>query len=157
MRLHLVVQRLGAQIGAHARNQRRMLDRLGQILVGAGIQAMHDVLQRGFRGHQDDRHVRQRSIGPNLPGDLEAIQLGHHHVEEHEVGQQRTNRLQRLLAVDRLRGLVAPARQARLQDLAVVRVVVDDQDERRIAHQPVRSSHSMTLASRARGLNGLVT
>jgi hypothetical protein len=77
--------------------------------------------------------------------------------EEHEVRQQRTNRLQRLLAVDRLRGPVALARQARLQDLAVVRVVVDDQDERRIAHQPVRSSQSTTLASKARGLNGLVT
>ncbi len=92
-----------------------------------------------------------------LPRDLEAVQPGHHDVEQHEVRQQRANRSQRLLAVDRLRGLVALAREARLQDLAVIRVVVDDQDQRRVAHQPVRASQSTTLASRARGLNGLVT
>ena len=45
-RLHLVVQRLDAQHGAHAGDQRAVVDRLGEVVVAAGIETGHDVLGR---------------------------------------------------------------------------------------------------------------
>ena len=55
LRLHLIVQRLDAQHRLHAGDQRRLVDRLGQILVGAGFEPGDDVLAVRLGGDQDDR------------------------------------------------------------------------------------------------------
>ena len=62
LRRHLVVQLLDAQHRFHPRHQRGLVDRLGQILVGAGFEPGDHVLGVGLGGHQDDRHERQRRI-----------------------------------------------------------------------------------------------
>ena len=136
--LHRVVQRLDPQDRAHAGDERRLLDRLGQVLVRPGVEPGHDVRDGGLGGDQDDRHERQRRVGPEPPADLEPVELRHHHVEQDQVGQEPARRRERLLAVGGAGGGVALARQPGLQDLAVVRVVVDDQDQGRVAHRVTR-------------------
>ena len=59
LRGDLVVQLLDPQHRFHARHQRHLVDRLGQILVGAGVEPGHDVLGVGLGGDQNDRHERQ--------------------------------------------------------------------------------------------------
>src|SRR5437868_1913750 len=44
-RLHLVVQRLDAQHGAHARDQCTVVDRLGEVVVAAGVETRDHVLR----------------------------------------------------------------------------------------------------------------
>ena len=45
LRLHLIMQRLDAQNRSHAGDQRRLVDRLGQIFVGPGVETSHDILR----------------------------------------------------------------------------------------------------------------
>ena len=44
LRLNLVVQRLDPQHRAHARHQSGLIDRLGQIFIGARVEPGNDVL-----------------------------------------------------------------------------------------------------------------
>ena len=68
------------------------------------------------------------------PADLDAVLARHHHVEQDQIGRLRARGDQRLVAVPGRDDLVALPREAGLQDLEVGRVVVDDQDPRRLAH-----------------------
>ena len=88
-RLDRVVQALDAQHRAHARGERRMVDRLGQVLVAAGLEPGDHVLRVGHRGDHDDRRERERGVGAQPPADLDAVELGHHDVEQDQVGLSR--------------------------------------------------------------------
>lgn len=76
-----VVQRLDPQHGAHAGYERRLVDRLGQVLVAAGREARDHIPGVRHGGHQDDRREGNRRIVPQAPADLEAVELRHHDVE----------------------------------------------------------------------------
>ena len=90
--LHRIVQRLDPQDRAHPRDQRRVVDRLGQVLVAARIEPGHDVVRIGLRRDQDDRHERQAVLRLELPADLEAVLAGHHDVEQDEIRRLRARR-----------------------------------------------------------------
>ena len=77
-----------------------MVDRLGQVLVGAGIQPGHDVLGVGHGGDEDDRRERKRGVVLEAPAHLEAVDLRHHDVEQDQVRALGRRGSQRLLAVD---------------------------------------------------------
>ncbi len=130
----LVVQFLDAQHRLHARHQRRLVDRLGQVFVGAGVEPGDDVLAVGLRGHQDDRRERHLLVRLDALGDLDAVELRHHDVEQDQVGQMLLGGDERLLAVGGLQQLVAVDAEPRDQNVAVGLVVVDDQDTRRTVH-----------------------
>ena len=57
-----------------------------------------------------------------------AVDAGHHHVEEDQVGFLRLDEVERLQAVARGHDLVAPRDEHRLQQAHVLRHVVDDED-----------------------------
>jgi hypothetical protein len=65
---------------------------------------------------------------------LPAVHLGHHHVEEDQVGRLLLERGQAFLRVRRLTHLVALHLEVDAHELAQARVVVDDQDRPRSAH-----------------------
>ena len=157
-----IVQRLDAQDRAHPRHQRRVVDRLGDVLVAAGIEPGHDVDRIGLRGHQDDRHERQARVRLELPADLDAVLARHHDVEENQIRRLCPRDGERLVAILGRDHLVALARQAGLQDLEVGRVVVDDQDPGGLAHAAgtyasVSGRNSRIFASSWRGLKGFAT
>ena len=132
--LHLVVQLLQPQHRLHPRHQGKLVERLGEIFVGAGLEPGHHILGVGLGGHQDDRHERQRRIALQPAADFDAVELGHHHVEQEKVRQMFAGGGQRFLAVGGLQQLVAVHAEARRQNVPIGLVIVYDQDARWIVH-----------------------
>ena len=116
------------QVGAHPREQLLGRERLGDVVVGAGIEAAHLVAVGVERGHHDDRHLL--AAGPQGLGDLIAVHARQHEVEQHEVGVELVGRLERRCPVAyRVRGEAGTLERV-LDGLADDRVVFDHEDRR---------------------------
>ena len=96
-----VLQPLDAQHRAHACLQLERIERLGEVVVGAGVEAFDFRLARGLRGEQDHRDESARRRCLDVAADLDARELRHHHVEKHDVRIARLELLDRFLAVAR--------------------------------------------------------
>jgi hypothetical protein len=68
---------------------------------------------------------------PQRRGHVEPVDIGHHHVEGHQVGTQRAGHPDPLVTVDRLVDDVAVTFELLAEQLADRLVVVDDEDVRR--------------------------
>ena len=76
-----------AQKRVHAADQLHHAERLRQVVVGAGVEAAHGVeLGALGREHHDGHVLRGRFCSQHME-DLEAVDLGQHDVEQHELGQ----------------------------------------------------------------------
>ena len=158
LQLHRVVKFLDAQQRSHARHQRGLLERLGQIVVTAGLETIDDVARVGLGRDQDDGHETKRCVLLELLEHRDAVELRHHDVEQDEIGLELARAHQRILAVDRRDDLVALRVEPDAQHFQIGRIVVDDQDSRRSSQaRPPRRQvrNSRTLARITRGLNGL--
>ena len=149
----LVVKRFDAEQRAHPGEQLRLIDRLGQEVVGASLDALHALLGGIERGdHHDRQHGRGRVVA-NLPAHLVAAHLRHHHVEQHQVGVLALDDGQRLGARRRGDRAIALGREQIGQELHVLRGVVHDEDGR--GHRRPATAPS-TAARNSRRLIGLV-
>ena len=83
---------------------------------------------------QQDGNEGQRRIRLEPLHDLDAVELRHHHVEQHEVGQLGADLFERLLAIAGNDDVIAEAFEAGPDDIDIVRHVVDDEDFRRLTH-----------------------
>ena len=83
-RAHDCVRARSASIFAE---QPRQLDRLGVVVVAAGLQRADPVAHHGVRGQGDDRDVPGRGVRLQQPGRLPAVDLGQVHVHEDQVRQ----------------------------------------------------------------------
>ena len=112
-------------------------ERLRQIVVGAGVQTPHAVLDRVTRREHDDRRPKAR--GPQPPAHLEAIRPRQHHIEDHCVEVRRAREQQCLLAVagDLRDPAVAP--QTAPDGRCHPRVVLDHQHAHRSMMTPWRN------------------
>ena len=145
--LHRVVKLFGAQDRPHARNQRSLVHRLGQVFIATDFQAGHDVLSVGTCSNQDDRDEGNRRVGLQPTADFEPVHLRHHDVEKDEVGQSIAGASQRLLSIGCHQQVVAVCFQPPRKDIAICLVVVGDEYQRRIAHRQVSLvRNSRTLA-----------
>ena len=78
--------RLGAaQQRAHAGQQLADPERLGQVVVGAGVERADLVLLLADRRDQQDRRAQPVA---QLPADVGAVGVGQHQVEDHQVGRR---------------------------------------------------------------------
>src|SRR6185437_11971484 len=84
--------RSAAQQRAHAREQLLALERLDQVVVGAGVEALDARLERIPRGQDQDRHV---VLGAQRLGHLDAVEPGQPEVEDHQVRCERAPVLER--------------------------------------------------------------
>jgi hypothetical protein len=120
-----------AQGGLHAHGELGGAHRLGQEVVAAGqrgaVEGL-DVTQRGQEQHGDLGAVGQ---GPDPLADREAVEAGHAHVEQHAVGRGPLELGEGREPVVREDDGVALVLQHGPRELAVGRVVVDDQDHGR--------------------------
>src|SRR5262249_43509252 len=132
LRLHLVVERFGAQDRSHSGHERRLINRFGEILVGTGIESSHDIFAVHLCRHQNDGQEGKSGVALKSAAGLDTVELRHHHVEENEVGTMLLDRSQRLLTVSSLEGLVAMPFQPRHYDIAIHLVVIDDEEAGRI-------------------------
>ncbi len=123
-----------AQHRTHARHQRRMVDRLRQVVVPASLESVDDILAIRLGGDEDDRDEGQRGVGLEAPRHLDPVEPRHHDVEQDEVGEVHRRRDQRGLAIARRHHLVSLALQPHGQDLDVLGGIVDDEDAGRLSH-----------------------
>ena len=77
---------LQAHKAAHAREQRGIVHRLGEKIVGARVQAGDAVGRLVQRGHHHHRHMGGLGIGLDAAADFEAVHARHHHVEQNDIG-----------------------------------------------------------------------
>ena len=75
-------------VGADARQQLARGERLGQVVVGPGVQPLDPRLLAGAGGEQDHRQVAERRVGAQRAQQAEAVEARHHHVGEHQVGRR---------------------------------------------------------------------
>jgi hypothetical protein len=108
-------------------------ERLGQVVIGAGVQRHHDIELAGPGSQHNDDPVRHR--GPQTAAECHPVDVRQAQVEEHQVRRFRRRGRERLRAVAGQPGAVAVAGQ-RLDELtADILVVLDQQDERPV-HRP---------------------
>ena len=106
-----------------------------QVIVAAAFQPRDDIGAIRLGGDQDHRDERQRGVGLQPLDGFDAVHLWHHDVEQDEIGQQLPGFFQRLDTVPGGHDLIALAFEAHLQDVDIVRHIVDDKDQRRLAHR----------------------
>ena len=125
-----MVQLLGSRLvaapqpGPHAGDELLRLERLDDVVVGAGLEPDDDVDGVGAGRQHDDGHA---ALGADPPAHLHAVEPRKHDVEEHEVGPRLAERGDRLGAVGHMRDLEALVAQHDPQHLGEGEIVVDDQ------------------------------
>ncbi len=117
------------EVGPHAGDQLARGERLEQVVVGPGGEALDRGLLPGARGEQDHRQLRRAGVRAQLGQQPEAVELGHHRVGEDQVGPALAHRRQGGAAVAH-RLDVPVAGEQPLEVVAQVGVVVGDQDPR---------------------------
>src|SRR5450756_2321376 len=75
-----------AQDGLDAGEQLRVVERLCQVVVGATLEALHDVMRFVERREHDDWDVLGARIRAEAPRDLPAVYVRHHYVQDYYVG-----------------------------------------------------------------------
>ena len=121
------------QQSAQPRQQDVQLERLRQVVVGAGLESVQDVFRAAARRQHQHRHVV--AFGAQLLDDREAVLAGQHDVEHHGVVPRaiREQPIERLLAVAVDIDLVPFGFEVEAKAVGEMRLVFDDQD---------RGSHS---------------
>ena len=104
------------------------IDRLGDVVVGAGVQTFDLVLGRVERRLHDHGNEGKIFVGLQSSDDFHAVHLRHHHVEEDEIGADVLHLLQRRLSVVGSIHFVAARLESGAEELDVVLVIVYDQD-----------------------------
>ena len=117
---------LAAQQGVDAGQQLPRVKGLGEVVVRAGVEALHPVQHVRTSGQHQDGGAA--AAGADLPGHLEAVESGHHDVQDQQVIDAQLGVLRAALAaVDRL-GLKALCLQQCFQGVGQQDLVLDDQD-----------------------------
>ena len=124
----LVDHHLEPRQRAHPRGQRQFGDRLGQKIVGAGFQPAHLVGRLVERRDHHHRNVVGGGIAFQPPAHFEAVHVGHHDVEQHEVALGALADRQRFLAAHGGDDVEIFRRQPRFEQLHIGRDVVDDKN-----------------------------
>ena len=124
----LVGHQFEARKRTHARDQRHVGDRLGEEIVGPGLEAAHPIGRLVERGDHHHRDVVRRQPGLEAAADLEAVHVRHHHVEQHDVALRALADRERLRAAHGGEDVEIFGGEPRLQQLDVGRHVVDDEN-----------------------------
>src|SRR5512132_2273667 len=113
-------------------------ERLGEVVVGPGGQALVAVALLGLGGQHHDHDVAGVGVGLELAADLQAVQPRHHDVEQDQPGGLAPGHLKGLDPVGRLQDLVVVALQGDVHQGPHGRLVVGDQQ----LHRPLPASSS---------------
>ena len=117
---------IAAEQGPDARQEFVATERLRQVIVGAGIQALDAVLDSAAGGQ--DENATPESEAAKFAADGKAIQLGKHQIEQHQVRLLVERTLQSLRSIGTGQHTVAPALEAVGEDGAHAEFVFDDEN-----------------------------
>src|SRR5258708_33546001 len=111
-----------------------VVKRLLYVIEGALIHRLHGTLQRGLRRHQNDGRVRV--LLPRRSKNLDAADVGHADIGEHDVRLDRAEALQSLAATARRVRVEARIAQEDAERFQNALLIVDDENRRRaiVAH-----------------------
>ena len=115
---------------AHAREQREFVDRLGQEIVSAGLQAGQTIRGAIQRGDHHHWQMRGRRCGFKAAADLVAVHTGHHHVEQHDIAFAALADVERLGPAHRRDNREILRRQPRFEQPDIGENVVDNENPR---------------------------
>jgi hypothetical protein len=110
-----------------SRNQLARAERLGHIIVGAGLEPADAVAFLAARGQHDDRDMRCRRLAPKPPANLDAAHPFDHPVEDDEVGHALVGEDQSLVAVGGADDVIAFAIEVPHQEVREGAVVLHQQ------------------------------
>jgi hypothetical protein len=125
-----VAQGLEAEEVADAREQLALVDGLGEEVVAARVLGAHPRVAVAVGRDEHHRQLGPARVGAQAAAGLHAVDAGHHHVEEHEVDRAGVEGLEARLAARGLDGGVALGGEDGVEQHAVARLVVDDEDDR---------------------------
>ena len=126
-RFEIARGRMAAQHGADARHQLARAERLGDVVIGAQLEADELVGFVVARGEHDDREVTRSADGPR---DVEPVEPGQSKIEDDEVRSLRAHAHERLLAGGSARDPEAGVFEEVVDEPNDLRLVVHDQDLR---------------------------
>ena len=124
----LVGQHLEPHEALDPGHELQVVDRLGQEVVGAGLEPANAVGNLVERGDHDDRDVRGCRIALETPANLEAVHVRHHHVEQHDIDLGVLAGLYRVGAVERGEHLEILSQEPGFEQLHIGGNVVDDEN-----------------------------
>ena len=128
------------QVGVDPGDDLFRLERLGDVVHRAQLQALDLVLGVGEGGEVDDGDVAQGGVGLQAAADLKAVHVRHHDVQEDQGGPGLLGDGQGAGAVFGHQQLIAPAVQGLMQHLQVGDVVVHQQYLLRLRRRAAGSS-----------------
>ncbi len=99
--LHRVAVSLRLEQRSHARLHLEHLERFGEVIIGARLEAARLVLNFFERGEEHDRHFGGLRHLAQATANFIAIYARHHDVEQHEIGRRSRGELQCSFAVHR--------------------------------------------------------
>ena len=104
------------------------MDRLGEEIVGAGVEALHPFSVRVQRRYQDDgQHLKVR-VSAQGTADRKAVHPGHDHIQQDQIGDPFSDGGETTLAVARAAHLKAVHREQVGQQADIGGIVVHDQN-----------------------------
>ncbi len=115
-------------MGADAGERFVVLDGLGEVVDRAGGEGFHFVHRLGERGHEEDGHIARFGAGFQAAAGFEAVETGHHHIEEDEVGLGLRGLREGFLAVFSDHELVAGGAERLDEHAEIGGRVVDDEN-----------------------------
>ena len=131
----------GADAPHHRRHPRHQLargKRLGEIVVGAGVEAADAIILGLARGQHDDRDMRSRLVAAQAAAHLDPAGALDHPVEDDEIGRVLGRQHQRLVAVGRGADVVTLVTKTVIEQFQQRRIVLDEKQFRRAQiHTPV--------------------
>jgi hypothetical protein len=116
------------QNGFDARGQFGRVGRLGQIVIGSGLEPGYLIIDHRLGREHDDRDTLRSRIVPQTTADLVAVHAGHHDVQNDKVGLLGVGAPDGLLPVTGRDDLVSLALQHHADELKTVYIIVHDQD-----------------------------
>ena len=102
---------------------------LGDVVIGPHIQAQDLVLGLGFGGEQQNGHIGKL---PDPGGGGDAVHIGHHHIQQHQMDVPAFDDFQSLGSVLRLKKAIPLRGQVNFQCIDNFRLIVADQN---VVHQ----------------------
>ena len=120
-------QQVAAEHRLHARHELAHAERLGQVIVGAGLEPEHLVRLLTARRQHQDRRVLVGRLAADRAADADAVEPGQHDVEHDQVEVFRARQAQRLGAVGRRQHGKALELEVQRDQFANRRIVFDDQ------------------------------
>ena len=124
------LRRAPAQHRLDARGELLRRERLGEVVVGAGLEAGDLVLLHRARGEHQDRQVARALVGAQAPREGEARFPRQHPVEDQHVGQRGADRGFGLLGARGAQHAVAAVLEVDRDQLLDLRLVLDDEHGR---------------------------